>query len=47
MRAIIAKLIIKFNISFILCKDGTGLIKKTTDYFSLGLAVFNLVFTKY
>ena len=46
MRAIVAKLIMKFDVSFAPDEDGTGLIEKTRDHFSLGLADFNLVFTE-
>jgi cytochrome P450 len=46
IRAIVAKLIMKFDVSFAPGEDGTGLIEKTRDHFSLGLADFNLVFTE-
>jgi cytochrome P450 len=46
MRTIVAKLIMKFDVSFAPGEDGTRLIEKTRDHFSLGLADFNLVFTE-
>ncbi|WPH03318.1 cytochrome P450 [Acrodontium crateriforme] len=45
IRTVLAKLILSFDIAFAPGEDGTKLMEETEDYFVLGLADLNLVFT--
>jgi hypothetical protein len=46
LRAVTARLVMDFDVSFAPGEDETALLEKTTDYFILGLAPLRLVFEK-
>ncbi|OCK86317.1 cytochrome P450 [Lepidopterella palustris CBS 459.81] len=46
IRTVIARLLMSYNVSFAPGEDGSNLLEKTRDHFSLGLADLNLVFTE-
>lgn len=45
LRTVTALLITKFNVSFSPGENGSNLLEKSEDYFTIGLADLNLQFT--
>jgi hypothetical protein len=46
MRTLVAKIIIEFDVEFAEGEDGTALLERSRDHFTLGLADLNVVFRK-
>jgi cytochrome P450 len=46
LRSVVARTVTQFNIGFAPGEDGTNLLTKTRDVFTLDLAPLNLVFTE-
>ena len=46
VRLLVTQLVMRFDVAFAPGEDGSGLLEKSTDHFTMGLADMNLVFTK-
>ena len=46
LRNVTARIVSEFNVKFAPGEDGTNLMEKTKDIFTLALAPMNLVFTR-
>jgi cytochrome P450 family 628 len=46
IRTLVAKIVTNFDVSFAPGEDGTNLMDKSRDHFTIGLADLNLVFKK-
>jgi hypothetical protein len=46
IRTVVTQILLQFDVSFAPGEDGTSLLEKTKDYFTLGLGDLNLVFEK-
>jgi cytochrome P450 len=46
IRTVVTQILLEFDVSFAPGEDGTDLLEKTKDYFTLGLGDLKLVFEK-
>ena len=46
LRSVMARIVTAFDLKFAPGEDGTGLLEKSHDTFTMALAPLNLVFTK-